>query len=284
MATPGIVAWHPQGRCRAGALHGHGGPGEEAVQKITVLNQKGGVGKTTVSVNLAYGLARVGKRTLLIDLDPQAHSTAIYCPEVPRDVTIGAVFENRKADLGALVLPAEVKGETSENLWIIPSNIHLAVTAERVISQHFREQILDRALKRLAGQYDVVLLDCPPNLGVITANAIYTADTILIPTTYGKYSLDGIADLFASIEVPRGDRQDGRYVLRNAFGSRNRQTDDHVDRELENVEELLPQTALRKTEAINQAQISGEPIFTYDPGGHGAQDFETLTREVLRRG
>ena len=80
------------------------------------------------------------------------------------------MFENHKADLAALVRPAEVKGQPSENLWVIPSNIHLAVTAERVISQHLGEQILDRALQRLAGQYDMVLLDCPPNLGVITAN------------------------------------------------------------------------------------------------------------------
>lgn len=254
------------------------------MKKITVLNQKGGVGKTTVSVNLAYGLARAGKRTLLIDLDPQAHSTAIYCPEVPKDATIGVVFENRKADLAGLVLPAQVQGEPCENLSIIPSNIHLAVTAERVISQHFREQILDRAFKRLAGRFDVALLDCPPNLGVITANAIYTADTILIPTTYGKYSLDGIADLFASIEVLRGDRQGGRHILRNAYDSRNRQTNDYVNRELEGVKELLLQTVIRKTEAINQAQITGEPIFTYDPGGHGAQDFDALTQEILRHG
>lgn len=254
------------------------------LMKITVLNQKGGVGKTTVSVNLAYGLARAGKRTLLIDLDPQAHSTAIYCPQVDKDGTIGAVFEDRKTDLSGLVRPAEAKGEATANLSIIPSNIHLAVTAERVISHHFREQILDRALKRLKGTYDVILLDCPPNLGVITANAIYTADTILIPTTYGRYSLDGIADLFASIEVLRGERPGGRFILRNAFDSRNRQTNDYVNRELEGVKDLLLQTVIRKTEAINQAQITGEPIFTFDPSGHGAQDFETLTQEVLRHG
>jgi len=84
------------------------------------------------------------------------------------------------------------------------------------------------------------------------------------------------------IEVLRGDRTEERFILRNAFDSRNRQTNDYVNRELENVKELLLQTIIRKTEAINQAQISGEPIFTYDPSGHGAQDFEALTQEVLR--
>ena len=121
-------------------------------------------------------------------------------------------------------------------------------------------------------------------LGLNIVNLTTPADSILIPTTYGKYSLDGIADLFASIEVPRGDRQGGRRILRDAVGSRNRRTNDYVDRELENVKEPLPQTVLRKTEAINQARISGEPIFTCDPGGHGAQDFEALTREALRHG
>ena len=250
--------------------------------KITVLNQKGGVGKTTVSVNLAYGLACAGKRTLLIDLDPQAHSTAIYCTAVPKESTVGAIFEDRSADIAQLLRPAEVQGQPAANLSIIPSNIHLAVTAERVISLHFRERMLDRALRRLEPDFDVILLDCPPNLGVITANAIYAADTILIPTTYGRYSLDGIVDLFASIEELREDRPGGRFILRNSFDSRNRQTNDYIDRQLDGVRELLLETVIRKTEAINQAQISGEPIFTFDPTGYGAQDFDALTREVLR--
>ncbi|HEY0138516.1 MAG TPA: ParA family protein, partial [Nannocystis sp.] len=108
--------------------------------KLAVLNQKGGVGKTTISVNLAYGLARAGKRTLLIDLDPQAHSSIIFCPEIPRDGTVKEVFERTKVDLAPLIRSAEVRGEAVANLWIVPSNIHLAVTAERMISQHYRER------------------------------------------------------------------------------------------------------------------------------------------------
>jgi chromosome partitioning protein len=171
--------------------------------KIAILNQKGGVGKTTVSVNLAYGLAQAKKRTLLIDLDPQAHATVIYCADIPRDRTVKEVFERRNADLGELIAPAAVLGEPVDNLFIVPSNIHLAVTAERMISQHYREKRLHAQLEKLGADYDYTLLDCPPNLGVITVNAIYTADWILIPTTYGRYSLDGIADLFTSIEEIR---------------------------------------------------------------------------------
>jgi chromosome partitioning protein len=94
---------------------------------------------------------------------------------------------------------------------------------------------------------------------------------ILIPTTYGRYSLDGIVDR-------------SRYILRNSFDSRNRQTNEYIERQLESVRDQLLETVIRKTEAINQAQISGEPIFTFDPQGHGAHDFDALTREILQHG
>jgi chromosome partitioning protein len=250
--------------------------------KLAILNQKGGVGKTTVSINLAYGLAKAGKRTLLIDLDPQAHSSVIFCPEIPVNDTVREIFERRDVDLQPLIRPAEIRAEPVPNLSVVPSNIHLAVTAERMISQHYRERRLDKALAPVLSTYDYIVLDCPPNLGVITVNAIYTADKVLIPTTYGRYSLDGIADLFTSIREIRENAEDACLILRNAYDARNRATNDYIEQQLEIVRSRLLSTVIRKSEAINQAQISGEPVFTFDPKGHGTGDFEALTQEVMR--
>jgi chromosome partitioning protein len=254
--------------------------------KIAIINQKGGVGKTTVSINLAYGLASTSKRTLLVDLDSQANASVIFCPEIPREGNIVDIFERRTTDIRSLIRPAQVKGKVIDNLDLIPSHIHLARSAERMIAQHYRERRLHQALEKVVNEYDFVLLDCPPNLGVITINAIYTADLILIPTTYGRYALDGIADLFASIhEIRDGqDRSCRMHILRNAFDSRTRTTNDYIERELDHVRDQVFTPVIRKTEAINQAQISGEPIFTFDPKSNGSEDFAALTEEVLRHG
>jgi chromosome partitioning protein len=157
------------------------------------------------------------------------------------------------------------------------------VTAERLIAQHYRERRLHAQLEKLNHGDEFILLDCPPNLGVITVNAIYTADRILIPTTYGRYSLDGIADLFASIEEIREGKRDC-WILCNAFDRRNRATNEYIEKQLESGRSQVLKSVIRKSEAINQAQISGEPVFTFDPKGHGSEDFQALTEEVLRYG
>ena len=255
------------------------------MQKLAILNQKGGVGKTTTAVNLAYGLAMAGRRTLLVDLDPQAHTSVIYHPEPPASATsVGQIFERKDAEFGPLIRPATVRGEVVPNLWVVPSSIGLAATAERMIAQHYRERRLDRALAKVGDAYDAVVIDCPPNLGVLAVNALYTADKVIVPVSYGRYALDGLADLLATIREVREDADGLVMVLRNAFDARTTSTNAYVEEQLGAVRRYVMQTVVRKSEAVNQAAIAGEPAAVFDARGNGAADYMSLVGEVLAHG
>lgn len=260
--------------------------------KIVVLNQKGGVGKSTVTVNLGYGLAEAGKRTLVVDLDPQAHSTVIYTAEVPKDDTVNELFRDRKFDIRDAVRPAlvwrEADGEDRavpvDNLFLIPANIHLAASSELIVSRTHREKIFHNHIRKIESDYEFILVDCPPTLGVLTVNAIYTADLILIPTNYSKYSLDGISDLFASIAEVKESREYRYRILRNSKDARNTRTNEAIEGLLADFEANLLSTVIRRSEAINQAQMQNQPIFVFDPRSIGSADFSALTEEMVRYG
>lgn len=249
--------------------------------KIGILNQKGGVGKTTVSVNLAYGLALAGMETLLVDLDPQAHATLIYEPDPPKEGTVRDLFLDKNLDVQKIVRPVMVNGSPYPHLSLLPSNIRLALSAEQIIGQTHREKLLYNHLRRIEGRYRFILIDCPPSLNVLTVNAIYAADLILIPTTYGLYSLDGIADLFRSIREVKETEEFEFFILRNGFDARTSTTNQAIDQTLQKYQDQLTDTIIRRNEAINQAQINREPIFTFDPRSHGALDFQSLTTELI---
>lgn len=251
---------------------------------ITVVNQKGGVGKTTITINLARSLSLMGKKILVIDIDPQANCTTTYCPKIPKDRTIGELLINLVKDIDDVILPAQIidigdELKNIENLYIIPSTIHLAVTADSISGRHHREKILYKHLQRVEKKYDLILIDSPPSFGVFSINAIYAAERFVIPVNYSKYSLDGVDDLFRSIREIKEVNSISYKILRSMRDSRTRRTNLAIESALESFQTF--KTVIRKVEAINQAQMSDIPIYDYDSRSDGVKDFDNLAREII---
>ena len=244
---------------------------------IAVINQKGGVGKTTTSINLASGLAMEGKRVLLIDLDPQAHSTIGLGVEPSSDKPAIHDVLKKKA-INNAVLQTKV-----DNLFLIPSHIHLDKTEQLLTPEMFKEPYLHKAIRNL--DYDYIIIDCRPTLGTLTINALYACDTVLVPCEIGRYALEGFSDLMDTVDKVQngetGDQNKKIKILLTKFDARTKVSNEWVLHELEQYKDLILNTKIRKNEALNQAHMAQEPIFTFKADSTGAQDYKQLTQELL---
>lgn len=256
---------------------------------VSVVHHKGGVGKTTTSINLASGLTLHEKRVLLVDTDPQAHSTK----------GVGLNPEDSKPSLKDILLKeantlyAEywhgdmhevIRTTPRPGLDLIPSERHLGRTVEELYarcSQPFRETILAHCLESVKEDYDYIIIDCPPGLGLLAVNAIRAAQFIVIPSIMSRLSVEGIDDVLEVVDRTKGSFEDYRILL-TLVDPRLRVTNEYITDELSIYKGKVLRTQITRNEAINQAQTSRQDIFAFAPGSRGAEDYARLTKELLR--
>ena len=245
---------------------------------LTICSLKGGTGKTVSSLALAAAFAKT-KKVLLVDLDAQANSTiCLGVDPTELKASVSEVLADNKPAKEVLVQTA------IKNLDLLPSSIKLAVEMERLYTKVFREAILSKALKRISKDYELILIDCAPSLNVLTTNALYAGDFILIPCQTSRFGLDGLSDLLDKIAEIKDQSEKERLnsvgILLTQFDKRNSKTNQWVFEQLEDLKPLLLKTIISRNEALNQAVIAQQSIFAFDPKSQGADDYMKLSKEL----
>lgn len=245
---------------------------------ISFSTHKGGTAKTTSSINLACGLARKGEKTLLVDIDPQGHSSIGLGIELKfEDKNIADVLQDKsRYDIKDVIYPTN-----TENLDLIPSNIRLSPVGESLYTAIRKEERLQKKLSTISHNYQYIIIDCPPSLGVLTTNAILAADLLIIPCQMSARSTDGLADLLDIINIVKNNNFDNYRILLTHFDSRKSVTNEVIFSQIKNYENKILKTKIPVNEALNQAQIARESIFDFDSKSTGAQSYHGLTEEIL---
>lgn len=249
---------------------------------IAIANQKGGVGKTTTSINLSSCLAEAGKKILAIDLDPQGNTTSGL--GVDKDDLENTVYELM---LDECTIRESIHKTEIENLTLIPSNVNLSGAEIELLGINDKEYILKNAVDYIRDDYDFIIIDCPPSLNMLTVNAMTTADTVLVPIQCEYYALEGLSQLIKTIELVKerlNENLEMEGVVFTMYDARTNLSLQVVENVKDNLDQTIYKTIIPRNIRLAEAPSHGLPINLYDPRSTGAESYMLLADEVIHKG
>lgn len=248
---------------------------------IAIANQKGGVGKTTTTINLSASLAAKGKKVLVIDMDPQGNTTSGF--GVDKNELENTVYE---LILGECSIEECLLKDVINNISMIPSNVNLAAAEIELIGVEKKEFILKNEVDWIKDQFDFIIIDCPPSLSMLTVNAMTTADTVLVPIQCEYYALEGLSQLIHTVNLVRerlNPTLDIEGILFTMYDARTNLSMQVVENVKSHLNQRIYKTMIPRNIRLAEAPSYGMPINLYDPRSAGAESYMALAEEVINR-